>query len=210
MLDQIYRIQADTGERVANVVVMGTGEPMDNYDNLVRFVRILTDENGLGISQRNVTVSTCGIVPKMYDLAEEKLQITLALSLHAPNDEKRQELMPIANKYELSEVLEACDDYYKQTGRRVTFEYSMIDGVNDGKAHALELARRCKGLNCHINLIPLNEVKERKCHRSKEENIRDFKLVLEENRINVTIRREMGSDIDAACGQLRNQFMNRL
>ena len=117
--------------------------------------------------------------------------------------------MPIAQKYSIEEIFSVCREYVDYTGRRVTFEYSMIDGVNDGKAHALELARRCKGLNCHINLIPLNEVKERKCHRSKEENIRDFKLVLEENRINVTIRREMGSDIDAACGQLRNQFMNR-
>ena len=139
MLDQIYRIQADTGERVANVVVMGTGEPMDNYDNLVRFIRILTDENGLGISQRNVTVSTCGIVPKMYDLAEEKLQITLALSLHAPNDEKRQELMPIANKYSMDEVLDACRNYFDKTGRRITFEYSLVHGVNDTPEDAKEL-----------------------------------------------------------------------
>ena len=209
MLRQIYQIQKMTGERVSNVVVMGTGEPLDNYDNFVKFIHMLSDEHGLNISQRSITASTCGIVPNIHRLAGEGLQITLALSLHGSSQEKRKKLMPIANKYELSEVLEACDDYYKQTGRRVTFEYSMIDGVNDGKAHALELARRCKGLNCHINLIPLNEVKERKCHRSKEENIRDFKLVLEENRINVTIRREMGSDIDAACGQLRNQFMNR-
>lgn len=144
MLDQIYRIQADTGERVANVVVMGTGEPMDNYDNLVRFVRILTDENGLGISQRNVTVSTCGIVPKMYDLAEEKLQITLALSLHAPNDEKRQELMPIANKYSMDEVLDACRNYFDKTGRRITFEYSLVAGVNDSEEDARQLAGRIK------------------------------------------------------------------
>ena len=153
MLDQIYRIQADTGERVANVVVMGTGEPMDNYDNLVRFVRILTDENGLGISQRNVTVSTCGIVPKMYDLAEEKLQITLALSLHAPNDEKRQELMPIANKYSMDEVLDACRNYFDKTGRRITFEYSLVAGVNDSEEDARQLAGRIKGINCHVNLI---------------------------------------------------------
>ena len=205
MLRQIYQIQKMTGERVSNVVVMGTGEPLDNYDNFVKFIHMLSDEHGLNISQRSITASTCGIVPNIHRLAGEGLQITLALSLHGSSQEKRKKLMPIANKYELSEVLEACDDYYKQTGRRVTFEYSMIDGVNDGKAHALELARRCKGLNCHINLIPLNEVKERKCHRSKEENIRDFKLVLEENRINVTIRREMGSDIDAACGQLRGK-----
>ena len=128
MLDQIYRIQADTGERVANVVVMGTGEPMDNYDNLIRFIKILTDENGLGISQRNVTVSTCGIVPKMYDLAEEKLQITLALSLHAPNDEKRRELMPIANKYSMDEVLNACRNYFDKTGRRITLNTALWPG----------------------------------------------------------------------------------
>ena len=146
---------------------------------------------------------------KYWNSTQTTQQITLAISLHAPNDEIRQKTMPIAKKYSIEEIFSVCREYVDYTGRRVTFEYSMIDGVNDGKAHALELARRCKGLNCHINLIPLNEVKERKCHRSKEENIRDFKLVLEENRINVTIRREMGSDIDAACGQLRNQFMNR-
>ena len=205
MLDQIYRIQADTGERVANVVVMGTGEPMDNYDNLVRFVRILTDENGLGISQRNVTVSTCGIVPKMYDLAEEKLQITLALSLHAPNDEKRQELMPIANKYELSEVLEACDDYYKQTGRRVTFEYSLVAGVNDGPDDVKELTGILKHRNCHLNLIPVNPIKERDFKKPDSKKAMEFQNKLEKNGINVTIRRERGSDIDGACGQLRRR-----
>ena len=206
MLDQIYRIQADTGERVANVVVMGTGEPMDNYDNLVRFVRILTDENGLGISQRNVTVSTCGIVPKMYDLAEEKLQITLALSLHAPNDEKRQELMPIANKYELSEVLEACDDYYKQTGRRVTFEYSLVAGVNDGPDDVKELTGILKHRNCHLNLIPVNPIKERNFKKPDSKKAMEFQNKLEKNGINVTIRRERGSDIDGACGQLRRRY----
>ena len=209
MLDQIYAITQDTKERVSNVVVMGTGEPLDNYDNLLRFVKLLSHPQGIQISQRSITVSTCGLVDRIRDLMKEKLQITLAISLHAPNDEIRQKTMPIAKKYSIEEIFSVCREYVDYTGRRVTFEYSMIDGVNDGKAHALELARRCKGLNCHINLIPLNEVKERKCHRSKEENIRDFKLVLEENRINVTIRREMGSDIDAACGQLRNQFMNR-
>ena len=207
MLDQIYRIQADTGERVANVVVMGTGEPMDNYDNLVRFVRILTDENGLGISQRNVTVSTCGIVPKMYDLAEEKLQITLALSLHAPNDEKRQELMPIANKYELSEVLEACDDYYKQTGRRVTFEYSLVGGVNDTKEDAEELIGLAAPLGSHVNLIPVNPIKERDFVQSNHAAIAAFQKRLEKGGVNVTIRREMGRDIDGACGQLRRRHM---
>ena len=209
MLDQIYRIQADTGERVANVVVMGTGEPMDNYDNLVRFVRILTDENGLGISQRNVTVSTCGIVPKMYDLAEEKLQITLALSLHAPNDEKRQELMPIANKYSMDEVLDACRNYFDKTGRRITFEYSLVAGVNDSEEDARQLAGRIKGINCHVNLIPVNPIKERSYVRSTRQAVENFKIKLEKYGINVTIRREMGSDIDGACGQLRKSYMEK-
>jgi 23S rRNA (adenine2503-C2)-methyltransferase len=140
---------------------------------------------------------------------EEKLQITLAISLHAPNDEIRQQTMPVAKKYAMDEIFAVCREYIQKTGRRITFEYSMIDGVNDGKEHAAELARRCRGMNCHINLIPLNEVKERKTRRSREENIRDFKIILEKNRINVTIRREMGSDIDAACGQLRRNYMEQ-
>ena len=207
MLDQIYRIQADTGERVANVVVMGTGEPMDNYDNLVRFVRILTDENGLGISQRNVTVSTCGIVPKMYDLAEEKLQITLALSLHAPNDEKRQELMPIAYQYDLSEVLAACEEYFEKTGRRITFEYSLVQGVNDTAEDAARLIKMLGHMNCHMNLIPVNPIKERAFQKPSRKNAEEFKNKLEHNGINVTIRRERGSDIDGACGQLRRRHI---
>lgn len=208
MLSQIYEIQRETKERVSNVIVMGMGEPLDNYDNLIRFIRLLSNDKGINISQRNITVSTCGLVDKIRKLMQEKLQITLAISLHAPNDEIRRQTMPIANRYSMDEIFSVCREYIEYTGRRITFEYSMIDGVNDGKAHAMELIRRCKGMNCHINLIPLNEVKERKCHRSKEENIRDFKIILEKNRINVTIRREMGSDIDAACGQLRNNFLN--
>ena len=161
MLEQIYRIQKLSGERVSNVVVMGTGEPLDNYENLLQFIRLLTDENGLHISQRNLTVSTCGIVPKMYALAEENLQITLAISLHASNQEKRAELMPIANKYSIEEVLEACRNYFEKTGRRLTFEYSLVGGKNDTKEDAEELARLIKGLNCHVNLIPVNPIKER-------------------------------------------------
>ena len=152
MLEQIYRIQKLSGERVSNVVVMGTGEPLDNYENLLQFIRLLTDENGLHISQRNLTVSTCGIVPKMYALAEENLQITLAISLHASNQEKRAELMPIANKYSIEEVLEACRNYFEKTGRRLTFEYSLVGGKNDTKEDAEELAQLIKGLNCHVNL----------------------------------------------------------
>ena len=158
MLDQIYRIQSITGERVSNVVVMGTGEPMDNYDNIVRFIHLLADEDGLNISQRNITVSTCGIVPKIYELAKEKLQITLALSLHAPNDEKRRELMPIAQRYSMDEVLDACRNYFQETGRRITFEYSLVAGVNDSDEDARELSSRIHDINCHVNLIPVNPI----------------------------------------------------
>ena len=162
MLDQVYRIQELTGERVSNVVVMGTGEPLDNYDNLVRFVRILSDEKGQNISHRNITVSTCGIVPRIRQLADEGLGITLALSLHAPNDEKRRELMPIANRYSLEEVLPACQYYFEKTGRRITFEYSLVGGKNDGQEDARQLADLISGLNCHVNL--LRAVRE-KSHR---------------------------------------------
>lgn len=208
MLEQIYRIQKLSGERVSNVVVMGTGEPLDNYDNLLQFIRLLTDENGLHISQRNVTVSTCGIVPKMYELAEENLQITLAISLHASNQAKRAELMPIANKYSINEVLEACRNYFEKTGRRLTFEYSLVGGKNDTKEDAEELAHLIKGLNCHVNLIPVNPIKERDYVQSDKKVIENFKNKLEKYQINVTIRREMGRDIDGACGQLRKSYMD--
>ncbi len=209
MLDQIYRIQADTGERISHVVVMGTGEPLDNYENLVTFLRMLTDENGLHISQRNVTVSTCGIVPGIRRLAEEKLQITLALSLHASNQKKRESLMPIAKKYELSEVLEACEYYFLRTKRRMTYEYALIGGINDSKDDAKELGMLLKGQNCHVNLIPVNPIKEREYVQSHRDVIRNFQNLLEKYGINVTIRREMGRDIDGACGQLRKRYAER-
>ena len=208
MLDQVYRIQEMTGERVSNVVVMGTGEPMDNYDNLLRFIRILSDEKGQNISQRNLTVSTCGIVPRIRQLAEEGLTITLALSLHAPTDEKRRELMPIANKYSLSEVIPACKYYFDKTGRRLTFEYSLVGGKNDSEEDARELAALVQGLNCHVNLIPVNPIKERDFVQSDKKVIENFKNKLEKYRINVTIRREMGRDIDGACGQLRKKYID--
>ena len=209
MLEQIYRIGQDVGERISNVVVMGTGEPLDNYENLIKFIEMLTDENGLHISQRNLTVSTCGIVPKMRELADRKLQITLALSLHASNQEKRKELMPVANKYEISEVLDACRYYFEQTGRRITFEYSLVGGVNDTEEDAKELSGLIRGMNCHVNLIPVNPVKERDYVQSNQQVILNFKNKLEKNGINVTIRREMGRDIDGACGQLRKRYMER-
>ena len=208
MLDQIYRIQTITGERVSNIVVMGSGEPMDNFDNLLKFIELLTDENGLNISQRNVTVSTCGIVPKMRELADKKLQITLALSLHASSQEKRLELMPVANKYEIHEVIEACRYYFEQTGRRVTFEYSLVGGVNDTDEDVRRLADLIHGMNCHVNLIPVNPIKERSYVQPDHEAILNFKNRLEKNAINVTIRREMGRDIDGACGQLRKRYIS--
>lgn len=210
MLEQVYQIQKLSGERVSNIVVMGTGEPLDNYENLIKFLRMASDENGLNISQRNITVSTCGLAEKIRLLAEEGLAVNLALSLHAPNDEDRRKIMPVANRYSLKEVLEAFDYYYEKTGRRLTFEYSLVSGVNDSAAQAKELAALVKGKNCLINLIPVNEVKEREFKRSRNENIQNFKNILEKNRINVTIRREMGSDINAACGQLRKSYTDRV
>ena len=210
MLDQIYSIQKLTGERVSNVVVMGTGEPMDNYENLLTFIEMLTDENGLNISQRNVTVSTCGIVPRMRQLADRKLQITLALSLHATTDEKRRKLMPIANRYSIAELMEACAYYFEQTGRRITFEYSLVGGVNDTDEDAAELTALARPLCCHVNLIPVNPIKERDYVQSTGARIQAFKNKLEKNKINVTIRREMGRDIDGACGQLRHKTIGAL
>lgn len=207
MLGQIYRIQKLTGERVSNIVVMGTGEPLDNYDNFLRFIHMVSDEHGLHISQRNITASTCGIVPNMRRLAGEGLQITLALSLHGSTQEKRRRLMPVADRYELSEVLLACDYYFQKTGRRVTFEYSLVQGVNDTEEDAAALIHMLKGRNCHINLIPVNQIKERDFQKPCRKNILEFKNKLEHHKINVTIRRERGSDIDGACGQLRRRHI---
>lgn len=206
MLDQIYQIGKDIGERISNVVVMGTGEPLDNYDNLLKFIELLTDEHGINISQRNLTVSTCGIVPKIKELAGENLAITLALSLHASNQAKRLELMPVANKYEIHEVIDACKYYFEKTGRRITFEYSLVGGVNDTDQDATELSRLIRGINCHVNLIPVNPIKERDYVQSNAGVIEAFKNKLEKNGINATVRREMGRDIDGACGQLRKRY----
>ncbi len=208
MLDQVYQIQKLSGERVSNVVVMGTGEPLDNYENLLRFLHMLSDENGLHISQRNITVSTCGIVPRIYELAEENLQITLAISLHASNQEKRAELMPVANAYSITQVLDACRYYFEKTGRRITFEYSLVGGKNDSQEDAKELAELIQGLCCHVNLIPVNPIKERDFVQSGKKVIEKFQNKLEKYQINVTIRREMGRDIDGACGQLRKSYID--
>lgn len=206
MLAQVYAIQKLTGERVSNVVVMGTGEPFDNYDTLIQFLRMLTDTNGLNISQRNITVSTCGIVPKIRAFAEEDLQVTLALSLHASDNEKRKELMPIACTYSLGEVMDACRYYFQKTGRRMTYEYSLVGGVNDTREDAKALAGLLRGQNCHVNLIPVNPVKEKGYVQPDRTAVLDFKDKLEKYGINATIRREMGRDIDGACGQLRRSY----
>ena len=206
MLRQIYKIQRISGERVSNVVIMGTGEPLDNYDNFVKFIHMLSDTHGLHISQRNITASTCGIVPNMRRLADEGLQITLALSLHGSSQEKRKKLMPVANKYDLKEVLSACDYYFEKTGRRVTFEYSLVAGVNDREEDKEELTALLGKRNCHLNLIPVNPIKERDFKKPDSKKAAEFQNKLEKNGINVTIRRERGSDIDGACGQLRRRY----
>jgi 23S rRNA (adenine2503-C2)-methyltransferase len=187
---------------------MGSGEPMDNFDNVIGFVTRISHKNGLHISQRNITISSCGLVENIRRLADLNLQVTLALSLHAADDSTRQELMPIAKKYSISEVLAACDYYFEKTGRRVSYEYSLVAGVNDTREEAEKLANLLRGKNCHVNLIPVNPIKERDYKRSNKENILRFKNYLEKNRINVTIRREMGADIQGACGQLRKSFLD--
>ena len=206
MLDQVYAAMRITGERISNIVVMGTGEPLDNYDNLIRFIRIISDEQGYNISQRNITVSSCGIVPRIRELADEKLTITFALSLHAPTDEERKNLMPIAHQYSLEETLDACREYFEKTGRRITFEYSLVKGQNDTEEQAYKLAALLKGMNCHVNLIPVNPINERDFEKSDVDSIEKFKLILEKKSINGTIRKSVGSDIDAACGQLRRKY----
>lgn len=207
ILEEIYTIHRLTGEKISHVVVMGTGEPLDNYENLLKFLRMLTDENGQNLSMRNVTVSTCGMVPRIYDLAREKLSITLALSLHATTDERRREIMPIANTYTISECMAACRYYFEETGRRVTFEYSLIKGVNDSLHDAKELAALAGSISAHINLIPVNPVRERDYEQPDLSAVQAFRAKLEKHGINVSIRRVLGRDIDGACGQLRHRHI---
>lgn len=207
ILEEIYTIHRLTGEKISHVVVMGTGEPFDNYENLLKFLRMLTDENGQNLSMRNVTVSTCGMVPRIYDLAREKLSITLALSLHATTDERRREIMPIANTYTISECMAACRYYFEETGRRVTFEYSLIKGVNDSLRDAKELAALAGSISAHINLIPVNPVRERDYEQPDLSAVQAFRAKLEKHGINVSIRRVLGRDIDGACGQLRHRHI---
>lgn len=203
MLDQVYKTQLDSGRKVGSVVLMGIGEPLDNFDNVLDFLAILSHPGGQCLSLRHVSLSTCGLVDKIDLLAQKKLSLTLSISLHAPDDELRSKIMPINNKWGIDELLAACRRYFEATGRRISFEYALIDGLNDRTENAKKLAQKLKGFNCHVNLIPINEVGERGYKRSKAEAVANFRGILERAGINATVRRELGGDISAACGQLR-------
>ncbi|MEI6579219.1 MAG: 23S rRNA (adenine(2503)-C(2))-methyltransferase RlmN [Eubacteriales bacterium] len=205
ILGQIHETQRDLNIRVSHVVLMGMGEPLDNFKNVMRFLDLVSDANGFNIGMRNISLSTCGIVPAINLLLEKHLQLTLSVSIHAPNDIIRSAIMPVNNKYNVDELLETCRNYTKQTSRRISFEYAMLDGINDSYECALELANKVKGILCHVNLIPTNEFAESRFNRSSIQKIENFKKTLLNNGINVTIRRSLGSDIDASCGQLRSR-----
>ena len=206
IIDQIITVERDVGERISNVVMMGVGEPLDNFDNIVKFIKNVNNPNGLNIGQRHITISTCGIVERIYELADLNFQITLAISLHATNDETRNDIMPVNKKYNILKLLEACKYYVNKTGRRITFEYTLINKKNDYTQNAEELSNLLKGILCHVNLIPVNSVYGTGFVPGSERNIREFQNILEKNGIPATVRREMGSDISAACGQLRSQI----
>jgi len=207
MLSQVYEIQKDLGGRVSNIVIMGSGEPLCNFENSVKFLELINSKNGLGIGHRHITLSTCGIIDKIKELANLKLQITLAVSLHAPNDFIRQKIMPIADRYSVDELILAAKAYADFTKRRVTFEYALIDGVNDSEDCARELAERLRGSLSHVNLIPINDVKERNYKRSSDKTVKVFYEILKSLNIEATVRRKLGSDINAACGQLRKRYL---
>ncbi len=205
MMAQIETAQADHHVRVSSIVLMGMGEPLDNFDNVIRFLQMLGEPGGVQIGMRHVSLSTCGLVDKIYKLMEYKLQLTLSVSLHAPNDEIRSRMMPVNKKWPVDTLLMACRDYARHTGRRISFEYAMVSGVNDTEACAKELVHKLKGILCHVNLIPLNSVPEKNQYRSSQETIHKFKAVMEKSGVNVTVRRTLGADINASCGQLRRQ-----
>ncbi len=207
ILGQIHAAQRDMNIRVSHVVMMGMGEPLDNYDNTIRFLKLASDEKGLNLSMRNISLSTCGIVPRIYDLIEEKLQLTLSISLHAPNDTMRSAVMPVNRKYPVKELIESCKDYTNSTSRRISFEYAMIRDVNDSDECAYELASLLKGMLCHVNLIPANEINESEHKRSTNDRLQRFMNILNSRGVNTTIRRSLGSDIDASCGQLRSKHV---
>lgn len=203
MLGQVLAAQNDTGERISNIVMMGIGEPLDNYDNSIKFLKLVNAPEGINIGYRHISLSTCGVVPGIYKLAEENMPITLSISLHAPTQEYRESIMPVARKWDIDELIKACRDYIKVTGRRISFEYTMIDGVNDSEECARTLVKLLAGMLCHVNLIPLNDVKERNFKKSNIKSIQNFAAILEKNGITATVRRRLGSDINASCGQLR-------
>ena len=206
MLDQVLFTQVDSGLPVSHIVLMGIGEPLDNFDNVMRFLELVNSPQGMNISMRHISLSTCGLVPKIDELAKRKLQLTLSVSLHAPNDEVRNRIMPVNRAYPSEELLEACRRYYRETSRRISFEYAMIDGVNDSEADAKELLRRLKGLPAHFNLIPLNHVEESPLKPSSKAAVAKFQKILEDGGIPATVRRTLGGDIDASCGQLRRKY----
>ena len=208
ILSQVYKAQKDLGIRISHIVMMGVGEPLDNFDNVVRFLSMISDENGLNIGMRNISLSTCGVVSGIYKLMEKKLQLTLSISLHAPNDKIRSNTMPVNDRWNIDELLSACRDYIKETNRRISFEYAMISGVNDSDECAKELASKLKGMLCHVNLIPVNSVKERSYRKSSKDRMESFIKILEKSGINATVRRTLGSDINASCGQLRRGEKN--
>ncbi|AVP66133.1 23S rRNA (adenine(2503)-C(2))-methyltransferase RlmN [Clostridium botulinum] len=209
ILSQIMAVQKEIGERISNVVLMGSGEPLDNFGNVTKFLDLVTSESTLNIGQRHITLSTCGIVPKMKELADKNYNITLAISLHSPEDLLRKEMMPIANKYSIKELMEACDYYINKTNRRITFEYALVKGKNDSIKEAKKLSSLLRRKLCHVNLIPVNEIKENSYEKSTSKNIESFGNILKENGIETTIRREMGADINAACGQLRRSYVSK-
>ena len=205
ILSQVYAAQKEIGERISHIVLMGMGEPLDNYDNVMRFIALVTDEKGLNLSMRNISLSTCGIVPKIQDLLNKKLQLTLSISLHAPTNELRDKIMPVNHRYKVEELLAMCRKYAGETSRRISFEYAMLSGINDSDECARILASKLKGMLCHVNLIPVNEVKESPFKPSSPERVEKFVSILSKNGINATVRRKLGSDIDASCGQLRRK-----
>ncbi|TCO74528.1 23S rRNA (adenine(2503)-C(2))-methyltransferase RlmN [Marinisporobacter balticus] len=207
ILDQVLVIQKDIRERISNIVLMGSGEPFDNYEEVLKFLDIVNHPEGLNVGLRNITISTCGLVPQILDFANKKPQVTLAISLHAPNDALRSQMMPINRKYPLDQLFEACKAYTNKTNKRITFEYALIQDVNDTQEHAKELAGKIKKILCHVNLIPLNEVDESTYKTTKTDRVKNFQKTLKLQGIEATIRRELGSDIEAACGQLRRRYM---
>lgn len=210
MLRQVYLMQKRAGERIGNVVIMGIGEPFDNYDNTMAFLRLVHEPEGFNIGYRKITVSTCGIAPKILEFAQEEMPVNLSISLHAPNDDIRKKIMPVANRWSLGEIMKACRFYVNKTGRRITFEYALMDGVNADKSQAYELVKLLKGLLCHVNLIPVNSAGSNGFSKPNKETIKTFQGILENSGIPVSLRRELGSDIQAACGQLRKTEMKGL